>query len=561
MVRKNRNMEAAVALRLTGIALIACVLVSSFSALAGGTWTALVRNAPDTVNLMLLLSDGTVMVANKGGSAWYRLTPDIHGSYVNGIWTDLAWMHNTRWWYSSAVLQDGRVFVAGGEGGNGGTTAEVYDPLNNTWTMAPASGQNFIDSSSKVLPNGNVLVAPVLADPFSSTIIYDPRMNTWSATTPTLAWQAEATWVKLPDDSILTADPDSMTSERYIPALNMWVNDGPIPVSLYAVLPGFVGEIGAAFLLSDGRAFFLGGRGQTALYTPTGTTNAGTWVRGPDIPNGLVAADAPAAMMVNGKILCAVASPPYVSGNTVVFPPPTSFFEYDNTIGPTGAFTQVTAPGGTTDDISSYKTMMLDLPDGTVLYSHYGSKLHVYRPDGVPLASGKPTITSINQMGDGSYHLIGTGLNGISEGAAYGDENQMDSNYPLVRLSDFNGHVYYARTYNWSSTSVMTGSRPVTTEFTLPADLAAGSYSLVAIANGIASDPVSFSGPVWVDFSYTGVLQFGTYPFPYKTMAQGTQAVTAGGRICIKSGISHETLTVSKAMSITAIGGPATIGR
>jgi hypothetical protein len=35
----------------------------------------------------------------------------------------------------------------------------------------------------------------------------------------------------------------------------------------------------------------------------------GSWAQGPDIPNGLVAQDAPAAMMVNGKIVCAVTPP------------------------------------------------------------------------------------------------------------------------------------------------------------------------------------------------------------------------------------------------------------
>ncbi len=131
---------------------------------------------------------------------------------------------------------------------------------------------------------------------------------------------------------------------------------------------------------------------------------------------------------------------------------------------------------------------MLDLPDGTVLYSHFGDQLYDYAPTGSPLASGQPAISSIQPNGDGSFHLTGTQLNGISEGAAYGDDCQMASNYPIVRLTAANGDVYYARTYNWSSTGVMTGTTPVTTEFRLPAGLPLGTYSLVAVANGISSD-------------------------------------------------------------------------
>src|SRR5690242_2717224 len=100
---------------------------------AVGTWTAVLRAAPGNVDTMLLLSDGTVLAANAGGNGWFQLTPDGRGSYVNGTWRTLASMHDTRLYYSSAVLRDGRVFVAGGEYGSGKDTAEVYDPLSNRW--------------------------------------------------------------------------------------------------------------------------------------------------------------------------------------------------------------------------------------------------------------------------------------------------------------------------------------------------------------------------------------------------------------------------------------------
>jgi hypothetical protein len=194
-------------------------------------------------------------------------------------------------------------------------------------------------------------------------------------------------------------------------------------------------------------------------------------------------------MMVNGRILCAVSPTP----TTNSFPSPTSFYEYDPV---SNAFTQANAPaGGTTVNHPSYWTAMLDLPDGTVLYSEFGSLLYVYHPDGSPLAAGKPTITTITPNVDGSYLLTGTLLNGISEGAAYGDDWQMNSNYPIVRLTDAAGNVYYARTFNWSSTSVMTGTTPETTEFRLPTGLVAGTYSLVVVANGNSSAPVSFYTP------------------------------------------------------------------
>jgi subtilase family serine protease len=70
-----------------------------------------------------------------------------------------------------------------------------------------------------------------------------------------------------------------------------------------------------------------------------------------------------------------------------------------------------------------------------------------------------------------------------------------------------------------------------------------------------------FGAAVWVDFNYTGSTQNGTYNYPFKTLAQGTNAVAPGGSIWIRtSGSSSETLTISKPLSIRAYSGPATIG-
>jgi hypothetical protein len=208
---------------------------------------------------------------------------------------------------------------------------------------------------------------------------------------------------------------------------------------------------------------------------------------------------------------------------------------------------------------------MLALPDGNVLYSNFGDQLYLYTPDGAPLAAGKPTISSISANADGSYTLLGIGLNGISEGASYGDDAQMDTNYPIVRLSDGGGNVYYAKTFGWSSTSVMTGARPVATKFRLPGGLAgvsSGTYSLVVVANGISSDPVAFSfEEVWMDFSSGGPFGFGTYEFPFKDVPSGVAGVATGGTIKTKSSSTAWTGTINKALTIRAIGGSVTIGQ
>lgn len=464
------------------MSLALAAIVSGGNAAHAGTWTPLTNTAPSGINLMMLLSDGTVM-AQAGGATnnWYKLTPNNRGSYVSGTWTTLANMHDTRLYGMSQVLPDGRVFIGGGEYGTGTATAEVYDPLANTWTMTPSAGQTFSDAISATLPGGNVLVSPVGPSTAGGTVIYNPSNNTWSAG-PNLFrgyYQDEASWVKLPDGSILTVDPFGTNSERYIPSQNRWIDDGIVPVSLYDADHG---ELGAALLLPNGKAFFLGGTGHTAFYTPSGNTNPGTWTPGPDMPAGLGTSDAPAAVEANGLVLCAMGPVDSLNG-------PTNFYEFNPA---NNTFTAVSQPTGSQEGGAPFGLRMLDLPDGGVLYSNGGSRLYEYTPAGAQTPGAQPTIANILKNADGSYSLTGYQLTGISEGAGYGDDAQMSTNYPIVRITDASGNVYYARTYNWSSTFVAQGGTLQSTQFKVPAGLPTGTLTLQVVANGIASYSVPF---------------------------------------------------------------------
>lgn len=453
-----------------------------------GTWTPLKRTAPGGIGLMMLLPDGTVMAKSSSGggdgygNTWYRLTPDSQGSYVNGTWTALAPMQYTRLYGASQVLTDGRVFVAGGEYGTGKTTAEVYNPLTDSWTQTPTPGHTFSDSNSEILPDRRVLVALVEGS-LRSTLIYNPVTNTWTTGPTCNGIHNESAWVKLPDDSILFVDRLTTNSERYIPASNTWITDAALPVSLY---DPYGLECGPGMLLPNGKVIMFGATGHTAIYTPSGSTANGSWVAGPDFPNGQGMPDAPCVMLPNGRVLCAT-SPIPTSANH--FPSPTSFYEYDYT---TNSFTAVPTTTGGTLNHASYLGTMLGLPDGTALYSDFSTLIYSYQGGGTPMAAAQPAITSITPNADGSYHLVGTQLNGINERSCYGDDNQNATNYPIVRLTS-GSNVYYARTYGWSRTSVATSSTPVTTEFVVPASVPNGTYSLAVVANGIASSPVSFS--------------------------------------------------------------------
>lgn len=156
---------------------------------------------------------------------------------------------------------------------------------------------------------------------------------------------------------------------------------------------------------------------------------------------------------------------------------------------------------------------MLILPTGQLLLTDDNNQLAVYTPNGSPQAAWRPTVTSFTNNGNGTYKLTGTQLNGLDEGAAYGDDNQMAENYPIVQVTDTsNGHVYYATTSNWSTYGVATGSTPETVTVTMPAALGNDSFTLKVIADGIASNVFSqspfFTAPTAVSVNQSSVLSF-----------------------------------------------------
>jgi len=459
-----------------------------------GTWVPLTNLAPDlNEGVMLLLTDGTVIVKTMSGggdsfgNVWNKLTPDSTGSYVNGTWSYISPMNDTRLYFSSQVLQDGRVYVAGGEYGTGGATSEIYDPVADTWTELPVSGDTLLDANSEMLPDGRILQAVVRSTfmGLRGNIIYDCHSNIYIPADTSLGSHDESAWLKLPDNSILFVDLGSTSSERYIPALGKWVGDGTVPIALY---DSYIDEMGGALLLPDGRGFFLGSTGHTAYYTPSGDSSPGTWTAGPDIPLGFGTADAATSMMPNGKILIAGSQFPDAS---VAFHDTTSFFEFDYL---SNSFTMISAPNGYDTLVAPcYTTNMLNLPDGSILFGlQSSSQYSVYMPSGSQIVSGKPTINSVKQNACDSFTVTGTLFNGISEGSSYGDDWQMATNYPIVRIMD-GAKVYYAKTFNWNSTGVQRGSLPDSVRFVLPAGLTEGAtYYISVAANGIRSDSVPF---------------------------------------------------------------------
>ena len=165
---------------------------------------------------------------------------------------------------------------------------------------------------------------------------------------------------------------------------------------------------------------------------------------------------------------------------------PISFFEFDGT-----NLHFVPAPTNASNTLT-YNCRLLLLPTGQVLYSNCTPDLEIFTSKGTPHHHWRPHITQVPKVlrHGHSYRLRGRQLNGLSQANAYGDDAQMATNYPLVRLKHIaSKKVYFCRTFDHSTMAVATGKKVVHTHFHVPHAVPVGHYELVAIANGIQSQP------------------------------------------------------------------------
>jgi chitodextrinase len=439
-----------------------------------GTWTKVTTNPFGSNGFTELLTDGSVLVQYGDWHDFAKLTPDANGNYSTGTWTNLAPSHIGRLYAPSTVLRDGRFFIAGGEVISDSdpqihNSMEIYDPVTNIWTQGPNGIFDDIgDTGFQRLADGRVLVSYRFG---SQCQIYDPISNAWTqvASRPNGNGD-EASFTLLPDGTVF--DDITNPGAKYIPSSNTWISVATAPVTLTDPSND---EVGPELPLYNGK-IFCEGYNALAFYVPGSTqSSAGSWTSGPALPAGQYGGDVVACIEPNGKVLMETGAGAYTT---------TTFYEYDPS---TNTVNTITQPPVTPD--RSDLIRMLPLPNGQILVTgiYVGSSdSYVYTPVGGPQTSWRPTISSIVRNSDGTYTLTGTQLNGLSTGAAYGDDCGMDSNYPLVQLVS-GSNVYYARTFNHSTMGVATGTASVSTHFSLPSNLPNATYAVHVVANGIAS--------------------------------------------------------------------------
>ncbi|MDQ3239573.1 MAG: hypothetical protein M3P33_03545, partial [bacterium] len=152
-------------------------------------------------------------------------------SGTTGTWVSGANLNIPREKFTSAVLPSGKVLIAGGVTATEGssTTAELYDPYANTWTLTgnsiPVAVQRA--ASMTVLTNGK---AAVIGGEGNSnrTQLYDPSTNTWAAGgNMNIAREYFGNTITLNNGKVLVSGGYSSTStttatELYDPSTGTW---------------------------------------------------------------------------------------------------------------------------------------------------------------------------------------------------------------------------------------------------------------------------------------------------------------------------------------------------
>ena len=326
-------------------------------------------------------------------------------------------MNTARYWHTATLLPNGKVLVAGGEGGN--NTAELYNMTNGSWSYTGSMNVSRYLHEAILLPNGKVLVA----GGFSSTAeLYDPATGKWTYTGSMNISRAEFAAALLSNGKVLAAGGDNnsygSSAELYDPATGKWTFTGPMNIAR-----GYY-EKGVS-LLPDGKVLVEGGyAGYSAwlasaeIYDPA----SGVWtVTGP--MNNARSRHA-ATLLPNGKVLVTAGQNPNDLNSAELFDPAT------------GTWTTTGVLPFATDS----HTMTL-LPDGQVLVAGGNSpagsatNAELYNVGLGFSNTWQPQNASITSpLGLGSSLTItGAQFRGIAEGSGGGSQDS-SADYPLVQL-------------------------------------------------------------------------------------------------------------------------------
>ena len=219
-----------------------------------------------TVHAAAMLEDGRLLIAGGANGHVIHDSAEVYDP-ATGSWAAAGLMAQPRAYFHTATrLASGAVLVTGGVKDQTFAvldTAEVYDPAAGMWTPTGSMTHPRQFHSATLLEDGRVLVAGGRSGPralLASAEIYDPVTGVWTPTGGMLIRRDSHTATLLEDGRVLVVGGRSdrrllSSAEIYDPATGRWVPAGGMHAGK---------DLHTSTLLPDGRVLAAGGRGDSA---------------------------------------------------------------------------------------------------------------------------------------------------------------------------------------------------------------------------------------------------------------------------------------------------------
>jgi len=298
----NKLLPFALALAALGISLAA------IQQARGGSFVSVSpMNRERNFHTATLLPNGKVLVAGGSANSNVLSSAELYDPATE-MWTLTGALHTGRSSHTATSLANGNVLVAGGAD----NSAELYDPATETWTVTGSLRTGRTGHTATLLTDGRVLVAGgtcisngAVCGFLTSAELYDPISGNWTATGPLNdARGFRHTATLLPDGNLLVAGGVSSgnggtlsSAELYDPITRTWNGTGWM---------SYRREGHTATLLPNGKVLVAGGwdrsngfflNATAELYDPL----SGTWTETAPLNAGRWAHGA--ALLLDGTVL------------------------------------------------------------------------------------------------------------------------------------------------------------------------------------------------------------------------------------------------------------------